>query len=515
MSQRPWRRIWVVVLALMGVCSLGAGCAPLTGIFQTSDPPNIVLLLTDDLDARLLKEHSANYPNLRRLTQQGTTFENAFVTDPLCCPSRATFLRGQYAHNHLIEGNNLPLGGFEKFRELGREGSTMATWLERAGYRTVFFGKYMNGYDGTHVPPGWEEWHAIVGSHLSNDLNENGRIEHYGPESYHLDDVLSEKAAGYVGRTADGDRPFFMWLGTKAPHLPASPAPRHEDTFSDEPLPKPPSFDEKDVSDKPDWVRDNPRLSREWISYMDKYQRNRLRSMLGVDEMVGDLLEALKKSGELENTYIFFTSDNGYHAGEHRLTTGKWTAYEEDVRVPLIVSGPEVPEGRTLPHLVLNNDLAPTFAELAGAPSPLFVDGRSLGRLLGDNPPPPQKWRLAFLVEAATELSGPEAPSIDENSVKPALSGDPWPEDWRQTTLDGVEPEDWGRPGFEAVRTEDYLYVEYETGERELYDLREDPYELDNRYYDADPDVVRRLEDRLAALRGCAGAACRRAENAR
>jgi N-acetylglucosamine-6-sulfatase len=182
--------------------------------------------------------------------------------------------------------------------------------------------------------------------------------------------------------------------------------------------------------------------------------------------------------------------------------------------VPLIVRGPGVPEGAKREQLVLNNDLAPTFAQLGGARVPRFVDGRSLKPLLTDNPPSPQNWRSAFLVEAASELTGPEAPAIGADWVRPALSGDPWPVDWRQRLAEGgVKPQDWGRPGLEAIRTQRYLYVEYDDKERELYDLEEDPYELHNRYEDADQDALRRLEDRLDALRGCAGAACRAAED--
>ncbi len=485
---------------------------------RTPEPPNIVLILTDDQVVTEL-EHMPEVRSL--LAEQGTTFENAFVTDPLCCPSRATILRGQYAHNHLIEGNEPPYGGFEKFRTLGHEGSTMATWLHDEGYRTVFLGKYMNGYNGTHVPPGWDEWYAVAGNYLSDNLNENGRVRYYNPERYYLTDVLSEKAAGYVRRTAGSDppffasdRPFFMWLGTKAPHQPATPALRHEEMFLDEPLPTPPSLDEKDVSDKPDWVRDNPPLSAEQIAYMEELYRKRIQSLQAVDEMVSDLVRALKETSELENTYIFFTSDNGFHLGQHRLGQGKWTAYEEDTRVPLIVRGPGVPEGKTVPHLVLNNDLAPTFADLGRAPVPPFVDGRSLKPLLEEHPPPPQKWRSAFLVEALAELAGaPTPPFVEERSLKPLLTGDPLPEDWRSTFLKKAKSrEDWGRPGFEAIRTQRHLYVEYDTGERELYDLQKDPYQLNNVYEEADPELLRRLQERLGALRGCAGADCRAVE---
>jgi N-acetylglucosamine-6-sulfatase len=494
-----WQLRLTVLALLIAVCLPAVGCGPPTRVVGTSDPPNVILVLADDLDARLLEEHSADYPNLRELAAEGTTFENAFVTDPLCCPSRATILRGQYAHNHRIVGNWWPQGGSRKFRELGHEGSTVATWLQDEGYRTVLIGKYMNEYHGTRVPAGWDDWYGISGSHLSTRLNENGHIVGFDPRRHHLDDVLAEKAVGYVRRAADEGSPFFMWLGTSAPHAPAKPAPRHEGAFPNARLPRPPAFNEEDVSDKPDWVRDNVLLNAEQIAPMKDLYRKRLQSMLAVDEMMGRLVDTLKESGELENTYVFFTSDNGWHAGEHRLTTGKWTAYEEDIRVPLIVRGPAVPEGHTLDHLVLNNDLGPTFAELGKAPAPGFLDGRSLTPLLGDDPPPLEEWRSAFLVEAATELDG---------TVVPLLSGDQFPEDWRSASRKA-----WGRPGLEAVRTEDHLYVEYGNGERELYDLKDDPNELDNRYKTADPEYLRRLRERLAALRGCSAAACRAAED--
>ncbi len=501
------------VLAVVVVCLLGAGCDLPTGVVQAPDRPNVILILTDDLDARLLEEHPAAYPNLRNLAAGGTTFENAFVTDPLCCPSRATILRGQYAHNHEILGNWWPRGGSRKFRELGREGSTVATWLQDEGYRTVLIGKYMNGYGGTRVPPGWSDWYGIAGDYRSTRLNENGTINHYDPEHNHLDDVLAEKAAGYVRRAASDDPPFFMWLGTQAPHAPATPAPRHADALADASLPKPPSFDEADVSDKPDWIRDNPPLNPRWRASMEDLYKNRLQSMLAVDEMVGRLTDTLQRSGELENTYIFFTSDNGYHMGQHRLTTGKWTAYEEDIRVPLIVRGPGVPEGRKLEHLVLNNDLGPTFAQLGGAEVPAFVDGRSLVPLLRAESPSVDDWRQAFLVEAFPEIAG--TPSLADETTPRLLTGDPWPyEDARRASLlERPSLEDAGRPGLQAVRTEDHLYVEYETGESELYDLEEDPYELNNVYEETELEHLWRLEGWLDALRECVGEECRAVED--
>ena len=379
-----------------GAEAKGAG-AEGVGPGEDSEPPNIVVIPTDDLAFEDVNQESLErMPNLRALLEQGTTFENAFVTNSVCCPSRATILRGQYAHNHQVLSNGPPLGGAERFRVLGGDNSTAATWLQESGYRTAFFGKYLNGYYGDdYVPPGWDQWYGVAGNFLSNDLNENGYTIHYDSDRYHLDDVISEKASDYVERTAGADPPFFttdrsflMWIGTKAPHQPATPAPRHEDDFADVPLPRPPSFDENDVSDKPGWVADNPSLSADQKRYMEELHRKRLQSMLAVDDMIGDLVDSLRKSNELDDTYIFFTSDNGFHLGQHRLGSGKWTAYDEDIRVPLVVRGPGVPEGKTLSHSVLNNDLAPTFADLAGAKIPSFVDGRSLAPLLDGEPTP-------------------------------------------------------------------------------------------------------------------------------
>ena len=513
-------------LLLLFACVL-AGCLPTAQGQPPPEPqqeeperPNVILIMTDDAAVGDLKY----MPNLREeMVEGGTTFENAFVTNSLCCPSRATTLRGQYVHNHQVLSNEPPRGGFEKFRFLGHEDSTMATWLQEEGYRTSFFGKYMNGYAETHVPPGWDEWYGISGNFLSSTLNENGHMVDYDPDQYHTDDVLSDKASDYVERTAGADppffatdRPFLMWLGTKAPHQPATPAPRHEDTLENLELPKPPSFNEKDVRDKPRWVQDNPPLSPDQIAYMDELHRKRLQSMMAVDDMVGDLFDSLRESGELEDTYVFFTSDNGFHLGQHRLGAGKWTAYEEDIRVPLIVSGPGVPEGKTLPHMVLNNDLAPTFADLAGADPPKFVDGRSLAPLLNETPTPEEDWRQRFLVEAVAERdSVPRPPFVNESQVRPLLTGDPLPRDWRLTSAGRADSsEEWCRPWLKALRTEKHLFVEYKTGEHELYDLQKDPHQLDNLHDRADEGLLKRLNAQLDSLRQCEAEDCRTAEAA-
>jgi N-acetylglucosamine-6-sulfatase len=472
------------VLLLFGACLALGFFLPQgeieRGAQQAAGRPNIIFVLTDDLDAASISK----VPSLQAyMADEGITFDNAFVTYSLCCPSRATILTGQYPHNHLVRSNGPPIGGFEVFRELGRERSTLATWLDDAGYETALFGKYLNRYGnhgGDYVPPGWDEWYGVVGK---TQLNQNGQLVTYEGDTY-LDDALSGLAQEFVRRQEHKDAPFFVYLSVHAPHAPAKPALRHEELYDDLHAPRTPSFDETDVSDKPGWVRELTLSSAE-ERRIDGLYRKRLRTMAGVGETIGGLLRTLEQTGKLDNTYIVLTSDNGYHMGQHRLGIGKTTAYEEDIRVPLIIRGPGVPAGVSSDEMVLNNDFAPTFADLAGLPPPGSVDGRSFAALLdtrqGNDP---ASWRKAFEVRKWDSLKD-------------------------EPTYEGVTPV----PPYRAVRTRRYLYVEYETGEHELYDLEKDPYELRNLYESADPDLIAELDSRLNALGDCAGEGCRAAEN--
>jgi arylsulfatase A-like enzyme len=419
-------------------------------------------------------------PRLQSLLRdQGTTFTNYFVSLALCCPSRASILRGQYAHNTQIFTNAPPGGGFQKFRDLGHEDSTIATWLRDAGYRTVLLGKYLNGYPiTTHVPPGWDEWYGVAGgiNFFNYRLNENGVVIQYGSsEEDYLTDVLSAKANDFIQRSSSDGQPFFMYIAPYAPHQPATPAPRHANEFPDVQAPRTPSFNEEDVSDKPTWVKNTALRTPAQIAQLDTLYRKRLQSMLAVEDLVERLIEMLRVTRQLRNTYIFFSSDNGFHLGQHRLPAGKNSAYEEDIRVPLIVRGPGVLTGHVAENLAVNIDLAPTFAELGGASAPDFVDGRSLVPLLFRRPPPPESWRQGFLLEAGF---------ITGNRV------------------------------FQGIRGNGFTYVEYvNTGERELYDLTTDPDQLESLHDTADPQFVGQLGAWLQALRTCTGAACRAAED--
>jgi N-acetylglucosamine-6-sulfatase len=413
------------------------------------------------------------------LVNNGVTFRNGFVTAPLCCPSRATFLRGQYAHNHTVETNTSPKGGETRFREVGCDRSTVATWLQNAGYRTALFGKYLNAYKDTYIPPGWERWFAAYGRAADQRFNDQGSVVDYPPERHHWEDVITEQAIAWLDGLAASEEPFFLYLASHAPHQPATPAKRHADRFSDEPLPRPLNFNERDVADKPQWVRDTDLQSDERIRRMQRLYRNRLRTLLGVDEMIGRLLDTLRGIRRLDDTYVFYVSDHGFHLGEHRQYPGKRSPYEEDIRIPMIVRGPGVARGATRDHLVVSNDFAPTLAELVGADIPDFVDGRSMVPLLGEEPPPVGEYRQRVLFSQI-----------------------------RSKTTRGPSP----IPTYLGVRTLSHSYVEYETGERELYNLQEDPYQLHNLPVSGNEEVHRHVTGELASLKGCAGSGCRTME---
>ena len=469
--------VLVCLVVFLGIgCSSSEKTSELEATHEAEAPtqPNIILILLDDLDLASAQK----MPKLRSLlVEEGTSFENAFASQSLCCPSRATILTGQYAHNHGIKGNKPPDGGFQKFRNEGLEEDTIAVRLQEEGYRTAYFGKYLNGYPGnepnSYVPPGWDEWHGKLLETLYYDygINHNGEVVSYGSDAeVYYTDVLSRQATEYVRNAASDSSPFFMHLAPEAPHDQATPAERHKDAFADEEVSRRPSFDEEDVSDKPSWIRKTDRISSEEASEIDAYHRERLRSMLAVDEMVSSLVEELEAAGELEDTYIFFTSDNGWFQGQHRISNGKDRPYEESAHVPLFVRGPGVPAGAGVENLVLNNDLAPTFAGLAGMrefPS----DGRSVAPLLKGEEP---AWRSAVLLEGFVG-----------NKFR----------------------------AYGAIRTETHKYVEYDNGEEELYDLQNDPYELESLHESADPSLVEYLKARLDALRSCTGDGCRDAED--
>jgi N-acetylglucosamine-6-sulfatase len=357
----------------------------------------------------------------------------------------------------------------------------LATWLQGSGYRTAMFGKYLNGYLGrsgdSYVPPGWSVWYGANAdpvTYYNEQISENGVVVRYGSDTadYHTD-VLTEKVIAFIEGRERNAPPFFIYLSGPAPHCdcmgdgPATPAARHVGSFAGVPAPRPPSFNEADISDKPP-VAQRPLLTAEQIAEVDQEYRTHIEALLAVDESIERIIGALAARGELDNTYIFFTSDNGYHFGQHRIPRGKNTLYEESIRVPGIVRGPGVPRGVTREEFVLNIDFAPTFAELAGARIPEFVDGRSLVPLLG-----------------------------------PTFGGE-----WRQDVLLEVTTNTGDRTD-RALRTRDTAYFEFGTGDISLYDLRQDPYQINSLHAVADPQLLAGLSARLSALVSCAGPSCR------
>lgn len=450
--------------------------------------PNIVFVLTDDLSWDLVR----HMPNVRRLQRRGTTFTNYFVTDSLCCPSRASILTGRYPHNTGIRRNTGEDGGFLAFYARRLELETYAVALQAVGYRTALLGKYLNQYapgrirtprGEPYIPPGWSDWFVTGNGYpgFGYSLSRNARIVRYGhrPRDY-LTDVLARQALAVIDDAVVKGAPFMLNVWTFAPHSPATPAPRDRRRFGDLRAPRDPSFNEADVSDKPAWLRRQPPLSDQQLERIDEGFRKRVRAVQAVDRMIGRILRRLRRRGALDDTYIVFSSDNGFHLGQHRLTAGKLTAYDPDVRVPLIVAGPGVPAGRAVDALAENTDLCPTFAELAGAPIPPTVDGRSLVPLLRGEPV--ADWRDAVLIEHRGRVSGAGDPDLP-----PAGSGNP--------------------PAYAALRSKDTLYVEYADGDRELYDLDRDPFQLDNVADRAPPERLARLSRSLSALAGCRGAA--------
>jgi N-acetylglucosamine-6-sulfatase len=445
---------------------------------------NIVVLETDD---QTLASMSVMPKTQELLGDQGVTFTRSFVNYSLCCPSRATLFTGQYAHNHGVLGNGPPAGGYTRLDTR----NWLPLWLQAAGYRTMHVGKFLNGYGQlsppTEVPPGWSEWHATVDPstylYYGYTVNDNGTLHTYGaggePDFYSTD-FFARRANELIAAAAPSPQPFFLSVAFLAPHSggPAEPddppgpptpavAPRYANAFSSVGLPMPPSFNEADVSDKPVAIRRLPPIGTAEAAGIKESYQQRLESLLAVDDAVASIVHTLRATGELAHTLILFTSDNGFFHGEHRIPTGKLLAYEPSIRLPLLMRGPGVPAGERLAQLVTNADLAPTILDAAGARPGRVQDGRSLLDLVDD---PGAQWGRELLLEGGTNQ----------------------------------------RLTFTGVRNYRWKYVEYATGEKELYDLKNDPDELNN--LAADPALAQvraAIAGRLAALRRCVGSGCR------
>ncbi len=529
----PWARpgarsgaVWLLapllLAAALGACSDDGDArragptttAPTTLLARPEGPvpdgPNVVLILLDDLDAVTMPYWEALPKTKRWVAQTGTTFTSAFASSPECCPSRATVLTGDYPHNTGIYDSTPPDGGSDTFASDGTDEDTVATRLHDAGYQTSFVGKYLNGYEELDpVPPGWDRWFGLgrgFSEAFDYAVNHNGRVEDFGDdEDDHLTDVLADTVTEELALTeADDDRPFLLSLWTSAPHADIDAAPRYADhPFADADLPRGPGFDEPDVADKPLWLREGQRrLTDADVEDLTTRYRKMMGSLYAVDDLVDGLFRQLEEQGELDDTVVVFTSDNGYNFGAHRLPH-KMAPYEESIRVPFVMTGPGVPVA-TDDRLVILNDVAPTVLDAAGLEVD-DLDGRSLWPAIAE---PSAPWRDDFLVEyhgTYHELN--TVHTLDD--VREALPGrSAQPPD--ELPLAFV-------PTFRALRTTRWTYIEWYAGdehEYELYDLEADPAQLSNLL--ADPTsaathagLVDELQARLEQLATCEAETCR------
>jgi N-acetylglucosamine-6-sulfatase len=451
-----------------GLVASGVGHSPASaGVLDAR--PNVVIVQTDDQDLSTMK--AMGLTNLL-VGSQGATFRNHFATHPVCCPSRSSLFTGQHSHNHGVLSNNASNhGGYAALDH----SETLPVWLDRAGYATGHIGKYMNGTPSDEIPPGWDEWYSTFRNETERlynyRLNENGTLVEYGsdPQDY-MTDVLAGRAEDFIDDHIGDAAPFYLQVDTLAPHrekssqpLPRNPrpAPRHAEAYLDERFPKPPSFNERDVSDKPEFLRRGS-MSRDAIAKIKRRYRDRLASLLAVDELVARLIQALETGGEVGNTLFIFTSDNGYLQGEHRFHRGKRELWEESVGVPLMIRGPGFEPGTRVRQVTANIDLAPTILDAAEAePAGHKLDGRPLQPLAAD--PSRARDRVMLL----------------ENGVH----------------------------GSTAIRTRRWVYIKHILG-RELYDLRRDPYQMESLHESDRPAVVRTkrsLARQLRALEDCVG----------
>jgi arylsulfatase A-like enzyme len=532
------------LLALL--CLLVAGREP-NASAAPGQPPSFVVIQTDDqtmegLYATFRQPAIRAMPNtLDLIAKRGMTFSRYYVPYPLCCPSRVSLLTGRYAHSHGVKGNVQPNGGYTGFSFRAAATHNLATWLQGAGYRTIHIGKFLNGYgdepydNGASVPPGWNVWHSVLKADTNHyfygyTLNNNGAIEGpYGdsgtwePREYTVRDDIGCPFAPLNGqpcflqtdmlsniamtelRGTSPEQPFYLQLDYTAPHgdfrRPAGPepTPRHYDWFKGAPMPHSRSegFAEGNVSDKPSFIRGSEYLTLGEIHTYRTYWNKQLESLRDVDDGVKLIVDTLGSLHRLRNTYVIFTSDNGFFFGEHRLTGGKFLAYEPATHLPFLIRGPRIRPGGESGELVANVDVAPTILELAGVKADKSVDGRSMVPFLRD---PELRTLRPILFESFVETSDVnENGAIAEPGTQARVSGS------GASASILTPPKD-----YEGIRLGPYKYIAWPNGEKELYDLERDPNELNNivripNYFPIRNYLHRELRD----LENCVGRGCR------
>ncbi|KAJ1711082.1 gloeobacteria sulfatase [Aspergillus flavus] len=481
-------------------------------------PPNFLFIMSDDQDL-LLDSLSYTPLTMKHMRDKGTTFNNHFVTTALCCPSRVSLWTGRLAHNTNVTDVHPPWGGYPKFVEGGFDKNFLPVWLQQAGYDTYYTGKLMNAhsienYASPHVS-GFNGSDFLLDPYTYDYMNATYQRNHDAPVSYlgrHTTEVLTEKAMGFLEDALSGERPFFMAVSPIAPHSNMNgtygagsgplwmdepiPEDRHKHLFPEAKVPRKANFNPKEPTGV-SWIHDLPFRNETEVDYNDHYYRQRLRALQGVDELVDSLVTRLEQSDKLDNTYIIYTSDNGFHIGQHRLPPGKTCGFDEDIRVPFFIRGPGIPEGAVEDSVSTHIDLAPTFYELAGIPLRDDFDGAPM-RILRNN--------MGTLHEHVTV------------------------EYWGQAMLEGGLS-NLGKPTvpnntYKAVRilSEEYnlYYSVWCNNEHELYDLTNDPYQINNLYAKAQTDnsqetrmmgyslsrVITRLDALLLVLKSCKGTSC-------
>jgi N-acetylglucosamine-6-sulfatase len=530
-------------------------------LLPAGEKPNFVVIQTDD---QTLDQLYATYtppgggaipvmPNtLASIAAKGTTFNRYYVPYPLCCPSRVSLMTGRYAHNHNVRGNVPPNGGFTGFANRQAYSHNIATWLQGAGYRTIHVGKFLNGYgdepydNGQNVPPGWSAWHTVLKADTDHyfygySLNDNGVIDgpfgdsgswdtrEYGARDdfgcpfaplnglpcLYETDVFTRIASEEMLGTPE-TQPFYLQLDYTAPHgdfrRPAGPEPatRHYDSLAGAAYPHGPSegFNEGNVNDKPRFIREAAYLSPTESHTYRVYYQKALESLRAVDDGVQQIVNTLGAMHRLRNTYIVFTSDNGFFYGEHRLTGGKFLAYEPSTHLPFLIRGPGIKPGSSTGELAANIDITPTILELAGAQADKSIDGRSLVPYMVD---PTLRTRRPILFESFVETS-----DVEENGGGPAATPTPLAKGVAGGG-DGVNarPSEAGASivappkDYEGIRLGPYKYIEWPDGEKELYDINKDPYELNNKVRDPNLFPIRAfLHSQLIRLETCVGRTC-------
>jgi arylsulfatase A-like enzyme len=520
--------------------------------------PSFVVIQTDDetldqLYAEFTPVGGATIkamPYTRELIgDKGVTFNRYYVSYPLCCPSRVSLLTGRYAHNHNVRGNVPPEGGYTGFSIRNANSHNIATWLQGAGYRTIHVGKFLNGYgdepfdSGQTVPPGWSAWHTVLNADTDHyfygyTLNDNGVLDgpigdsgswdtrEYGEKDdfgcpfaplngkpcLYETDVFNRIATEELAGTSP-EQPFYMQVDYTAPHgdfrKPAGPepAPRDYNTFAGAPYPHGASqgFNEGNVNDKPRFIREAPYLSSSDIHTYRVYYQKALESLRSVDAGVKQIVDMLGALHRLRNTYIIFTSDNGFFYGEHRLTGGKFLAYEPSTHLPFLIRGPGIKPGGETGQLAANIDIAPTVLELAGVEADKSIDGTSLYPFAQDTS---LRTRRPILFESFVQTN-----DVEENGGGPAATPTPLatgakgggPGVNTRASASIVAPP----KNYYGIRLGPYKYIEWPDGEKELYDIAKDPYEINNKIRDKNFFPIRAfLHNELVRLETCKGRGC-------